>query len=238
MSKDTLLPSYEESIGNIVPEQDFPVETPKGQKILDQLTVTRTQQILSVIEESIYPRVEHQAVCGIAKTTVALIPSDAMVSQGEDTKSEFGFENNQTGRIELPSFPSGEDVQRVQLEGPMNRLEFWKQQGIVRELERLLHQRLNVSSQHQPPDPQLKAPETRPLKHSKRGFFSRRSNNSSPQTTQPLDRPGVVAEENEAQAQVHVHANLEELCLRTMSQFGLYETMTRQCIVVRVNARY
>jgi hypothetical protein len=30
---------------------------------------------------------------------------------------------------------------------------------------------------------------------------------------------------------------LEELCLRTVNEFGLYDTLARQCVIVRVNAR-
>jgi hypothetical protein len=36
---------------------------------------------------------------------------------------------------------------------------------------------------------------------------------------------------------VLVEARLEEICLRTVTDFGLYDTMSRQCVIVRIDAR-
>jgi len=36
---------------------------------------------------------------------------------------------------------------------------------------------------------------------------------------------------------VVVKARLEEICLRTVSEFGLYDTMSKQCVIIRVDAR-
>jgi hypothetical protein len=36
---------------------------------------------------------------------------------------------------------------------------------------------------------------------------------------------------------VQVQARLEDICLRTVNEFGLYETATAQCIIIRVDAR-
>jgi hypothetical protein len=35
-----------------------------------------------------------------------------------------------------------------------------------------------------------------------------------------------------------VACRLEEICLRTVSEFGLYDTMTKQCVIVKADAKY
>lgn len=76
------LPSYEESFS------DRPTGSPfRGQQIIDQLTNVRARHIREIIDAVVYPRVEEQAIYGIANTTIALVPSDAVA---EKPSSEFG----------------------------------------------------------------------------------------------------------------------------------------------------
>ncbi|KAF9634564.1 hypothetical protein BFW01_g5459 [Lasiodiplodia theobromae] len=73
------LPSYEESLSGRPPAS--------GQQIIDQLTNVRARHVREIIDGVVYPRVEEQAIYGIANTTIALIPSDAVA---EKPISEFG----------------------------------------------------------------------------------------------------------------------------------------------------
>lgn len=36
---------------------------------------------------------------------------------------------------------------------------------------------------------------------------------------------------------VMVKARLEEICLRTVSDFGLYDTISKQCVIIKVDAQ-
>ncbi|OCK82995.1 hypothetical protein K432DRAFT_414953 [Lepidopterella palustris CBS 459.81] len=233
MSKGGVLPSYEESIGADKTGDSFPSGASKGQQILDQLTMVRAQHISSVIDELISPLVEKQAMYGIADTTIALIPSDVIVPQDETTRSEFDFDN--PARVEAVGFTSDGDLQQVQLEGPMNRISFWKQDGIVQDLERVLQDRLNAASKFRAPKPKTQVPEALPPKPSKKGFWGLKSNAAAPSVLISPTDPGLVSEELGGQMQVS--AKLEEICLRTVSAFGLYDTITRQGIVIKIRAR-
>jgi hypothetical protein len=66
------LPSYEESVtGN-----SFQDHRPDGQRILDQLTTVRAQQIRSTVNTQIYPVIARRAERGLSQTVLALIPSN------------------------------------------------------------------------------------------------------------------------------------------------------------------
>ncbi|KAF3010573.1 hypothetical protein E8E13_000802 [Curvularia kusanoi] len=120
--KDELPPSYAE-----VPNLSRP-ETHRGQQILDQLTLTRTHHIQSVINTHIIPFVEERASYGIAQTTVAMVPSDIPLP-AERGKSEFAFETDNSKAVEVIGFASLGEPSIVRLEGQMNRSEFWKRQS-------------------------------------------------------------------------------------------------------------
>ena len=68
------------------------------------------------------------------------------------------------------------------------------------------------------------AVQPREEKKVKKGFFGRKGE----------DEKGG---EEGLGGQVGVKAGLEEICLRTTNEFGLYDTLGRLCVVVRVDAR-
>ncbi|KAL1632065.1 hypothetical protein SLS56_003954 [Neofusicoccum ribis] len=80
---DGSLPSYEESLSDRASASG---NVHRGQQIIDQLTNVRARHIREIIEAVVYPRVEEQTIYGIASTTIALIPSDAVA---EKPVSEF-----------------------------------------------------------------------------------------------------------------------------------------------------
>ncbi|KAF2005877.1 hypothetical protein P154DRAFT_542397 [Amniculicola lignicola CBS 123094] len=217
----------------------------RGQYILDQLTTVRAQHIRGVISTDIIPLVEQQALYGIAQTTIAMIPSDIALPLEDPPKSEFSFDTEVSKKIEVIGFSSDEVPQIVRLEGPMNRTEFWRPQVIVQELERLLRESLNASATCKVPSPtQAVFPPQKelPSRAVKRNFFGRLVGAmSQEEEPSPGGHPEVGLRQPQTQVesvgQVLVKARLEEISLRTVNEFGLFDTMSKQCVIIRVDAR-
>lgn len=208
----------------------------RGQQILDQLTLVRSRHIRSVIDNHIIPLVEQQALYGIAQTTIAMIPSDVALP-AEEEKSEFSFDTADQKKVEVIGFSSEEEPQIIRLEGQMNRTEFWRPQVIVQELERVLKENLNASPHLKPPSPR-QVPNIEVKKAAKRGFFGRMAEAmNQEEKPSPSGNPEVGVRKVESAGQVLCKARLEEICLRTVNEFGLYDTMSKQCIIIRVDAR-
>jgi hypothetical protein len=129
-----------------------------------------------------------------------------------------------------------EDISEIRLQGHLNTNEFWRQKDVIQDLERVLQEKLSSSpvfhsQPNEEPEPLITSPPlSPPPPPERRGFFGRRS--SSKQAVQPA--PVVVQVVKKG---VHVKVELEEVCLRTVSPFGLFETVTRAAVVVRVDAR-
>lgn len=228
MDKEELPPSYTE-----VPNFSRP-NAHRGQQILDQLTLTRAHHIQSVIDTHIIPLVEERASYGIAQTTIAILPSDIPLP-AEREKSEFSFDTDTSKAVEVLGFASEEEPHVVRLEGQMNRTEFWRVQAVIAELERVLRDSLNASPQLRSPIRERSEFEV-PQKQQKRNFFAKfvgrgeeeRSASGNPEVgVKKMDETGLVL----------VKARLEEISLRTLSDFGLYDTMSKQCVIIRVDAR-
>lgn len=225
--KEQLPPSYAE-----VPNFSRP-NTHRGQQILDQLTLTRTHHIQSIINLHIIPLVEERASYGIAQTTIAMLPSDIPLP-AEREKSEFSFNTDTSKAVEVLGFASEEEPNIVRLEGQMNRTEFWRVQAVIVELERVLRESLNASSQLRSPvrdRSQFDAPQK-----PKRGFLAKFVGRGEEERS-PGGNPEVGVRKLEESGLVLVKARLEEISLRTLSDFGLYDTMSKQCVIVRIDAR-
>ncbi|KAF2240813.1 hypothetical protein BU26DRAFT_191179 [Trematosphaeria pertusa] len=239
---DSYLPSYSESILQQTANLPTIPSTSRGQQILDQLTLVRAQHIRSIINAHILPLVEQQAAYGIAQTTIALLPSDIPLPEEAPEKSEFSFDTPTSSEktVEVIGFSSDEEPKVVRLEGQMNRTEFWRPQAIILELERTLRECLNAS-------PRLRSP-TSPVfvgraqreevpQRQKRGFFGRVANAMAQDEGSPDGSLEVGVSQVESVGQVLVKCRLEEICLRTVNEFGLYDTMSKQCVIIRVDAR-
>ncbi|PSN64239.1 hypothetical protein BS50DRAFT_498578 [Corynespora cassiicola Philippines] len=209
----------------------------RGQQILDQLTLARAQHIRHVIDTYIIPLVEQQASFGIAQTTIIMIPSDIPLPPAPE-KSEFSFETGNEQPVEVIGFSSESEGEPklVRLEDQMSRSEFWRSPAIVAELQRVLKESLNENSnvrasasphlaQHEVSQPQP------------RHKFIRRMAQAMGREEKSLGGKHQVETEAFEVGQVSVKARLEDLCLRTTSEFGLYDTMTKQCIVVCVDVK-
>lgn len=130
-----------------------------------------------------------------------------------------------------------EDINEVRLTGDMNTFEFWKQKDVVKDLERVLQEKLSSSpifskdsKVGMEPGSVATVPTSPPPQSERRGFFGRRSSAKQPvQVAAPIVKPVKSS-------RLDVKVDLEEVCLRTVSPFGLFETVTRPAIVVRVNS--
>ncbi|KAH7115177.1 hypothetical protein B0J11DRAFT_126235 [Dendryphion nanum] len=240
--KNGFLPSYEDSLTFTTPSNRFRTsqinrtQSPsRGQQILDNLTLVRAQHLRTIINEQIIPIVEQQSLYGIAQTTIAMIPSDVPIPAQETERSEFSFDTGNEKKVEVIGFSSDGEPQIVRLEGPMNKTEFWRPQAIVHDLERLLKESLNASPHLRPPSPRQTVVERPPSRQGRWSLFSKAANQEE---RSPSGNPEVgVRPPPDNAGQVLVRARLEELCLRTVTDFGLYDTMSRQCIIIKIDAR-
>jgi hypothetical protein len=164
--KDSLPPPYTEHLSTSTPSY------PCGQTILDQLSTTRTRHIQSVISTHIIPLIEQRASYGIAKTTIAMLPSDIPLPPVEEKKSEFSFSCDPANPVEVIGFSSEDEPKVVRLEGQMNRTEFWRPQIVIEELEKALSESLNASPLLRSSGRQSGSVET-PVKQPKRTLLSR-----------------------------------------------------------------
>lgn len=208
----------------------------RGQTILDQLSTTRTHHIQSVIERHVIPLIEERATYGIAQTTIAMLPSDIPLP-AEEEKSEYSFDTSDSKPVEVVGFSSEDEPKVVRLEGQMNRTEFWRPQVVIVELERMLSENLNASPVLRSPRGHGRSEADSAQRHSRRGFLSRVMPSLGPELRSPSGNPEVGVKQLDQVRMVVVKARLEEICLRTVSEFGLYDTMSKQCVIIRVDAR-
>lgn len=131
-----------------------------------------------------------------------------------------------------------EDINEVQLQGEIDTFEFWRQKDVVQDLERELLEKLSSSpifsrdaKLGMEPESLITAPTSPPPKSERRGFFGRRSS-----AKQPMRIAAPVVAKAAERNPMEVKVGLEEVCMRTVSSLGLYGTVTRPAIVVRVNA--
>jgi hypothetical protein len=129
-------------------------------------------------------------------------------------------------------FPSEDGLQEVRLDGPLNTYEFWKQPEVLKELKSLLTEKLatpaffpSFLTDNLDTTPAVDWSYPSAAKPSRSFSFFRKKEGSSSN--------GPAAKQ---EAVIEVAVDLEEICLRTESDFGLYETITRPAVVIRVNA--
>ncbi|KAF1985752.1 hypothetical protein K402DRAFT_394363 [Aulographum hederae CBS 113979] len=186
-----------------------------GQRILDNLTISRATHIRAIVDELVYPILEKQSFYGISETTIALMPSNIVSSETETSEN-------------VDVVADGE-IHEVKLEGHMNRVEFWRQPDVITELRGVLQDRLSASLT-MPEEPPIPIQPAKPVQKAQRkGFFGR----SSSSAASPVPAIPMTAKRGGAQVKV----DLEDICIRTISDFGLFETLNRPAVLIRYNAR-
>ena len=237
--KDGLPPSYTHP----PPHTPSARQPSRRHSLLDQVTLTRAHNIHATITTHILPLVEQQASYGIAHTTIALLPSDIPLPPLEE-KSEFSFDTPTAANgVEVIGFTSGEAPKVVRLDGPLNRIEFWRPQTVIEELERVLRETLNRSERLRGPVGSVgdgeggSAGDDDGGQGPQRGFLTRLVDSMGQEQRSPGANPEAGVRHWEGAGLVLVKVRLEEICLRTITEFGLYDTMSRQCVIIRVDAR-
>lgn len=258
MNSDTeSVPSYEESIpqgagaGSTQAPKDKP-EHESSQSLTQQLSNVRSHRIKAIISTYIDPLLQAQSLSGLFKTTFVLIPSNAHSFQRtcqagtglSDIIEGSGDAISNDSHEVIVGFPSQDYVKMVRLHGEEYTLEFWRQPIVIRELDTALKARLQASGhsiaetgasrqQSQATSPPVESPKA------KRGFFGRKSNATQsvpPPTLSPVSGGGWRFEEEDVldPGHVRVKVGLQDVCLRVVSEMGLYETRTRKAVVVNI----
>lgn len=167
---------------------------------------------------------------GLPSTVLVLLPADIPLPPPPE-KNEFSFagyagaEKAEDAVKVVRGEGVEEAVEVVRLRGDENSSAFWRLRAVVEELERGLWDVLNDGRIRSTPVVQ-EIKEAQQKK--KKGFFGRRKE---------VDEGMGGKEADEVYGdRVKVAVKVEEICLRTSNEFGLYDTMNKQCVVVRVDA--
>lgn len=220
MSKEpSELPSYDE-----VTKLAYQDDRPSGQRLIDQLTAVRSEHTRRIADEHICPSIKRRAEDGLSKTTVVLIPSNLDISRTPNAIEIVDFHGHE------------EEVEQVQLEGNLNRLEFWRQPGVIKELRYVLEERLSASPilrEFGQKSTQVQEPAAASIPTQKKRGFLGRSN--SKQTSDITSTPDSASSRQIPSVSIDVKVALEEICMRTVSDFGLYETVTQAVVVIKVD---
>lgn len=227
------IPTYEESVlagATATPGSDdtkSALPSAPTPSLPNQLTETRSQRIHSILTAYILPLLTSQALSGLYKTTFILVPSNTSTLPST------------TGDETVVGFPSDDHIQLVRLHGSEHSLEFWRQPAVVRELESELKARLTASGHHIEEEQQQSPVAPPPIspKAPKRSFFSRRESEKAVPVSNPVGGASGWGTPNPASlgaGQVRVKVGLQDVCLRVVSEMGLYETRTGMAVVVGV----
>lgn len=186
----------------------------------------------------------------MATTTLALLPSDTSLAPTKSDSSS-GFSKDSSSSSSSPSvqvlgFASDTSPPHlIHLSGPINSTEFWKLPTVLHELETILTSRLNPPSYRDttlsPNATSATSVPTSSLRFSRRNLLARVMPSLGPEQASPGNNPEVgVRQVHKAASEtsmVMVKARLEEICLRTVSDFGLYDTISKQCVIIKVDAQ-
>lgn len=127
----------------------------------------------------------------------------------------------------------------------MNRTEFWRAPSVIEDMEVQLKVNLDVAATTAIESSQSNSASSSSAAQSqnvrggattttKRGFLGRLANVIAQEKhSSPFEVRGKGGEAGK----VVVKVRLEEICLRTVNEFGLYDTLSKPCVTVRVDAR-
>ncbi|KAL2039646.1 hypothetical protein N7G274_007505 [Stereocaulon virgatum] len=211
------LPPYSESISS----------TPTSPGSLPQnLANARTTLISSLITTHILPHLHTTALSGLSSSTLCLIPSN--ISSLHPPSSNASKDPSSPPRSfpgeTIVNFPSAENVSLIRLHDPSNTLQFWRQHGVIAELEEHLRSHLRAEGYR------VKGDETASAKTNgaKAGKFG---GNKRPSGAEWKTAVVEKLEQGEVRAAVAV----ADVCLRVENEMGLFETRTGLGVVVKVD---
>ena len=254
-----MIPTYEESLQQGA-SPDAAIEL-KGKSQRDpsdslnqRLSSVRTERINAILEDYIDPFLQSQALSGLSKTILVLVPFNSAGLQcshssgGSNVIKGSGDNISNDGGEVVVGFPSTDYVKLVRLQDEEYTLEFLRQTAVVTELSSALRAKLKATGHKVTPSAtteSLPAVEnSSPLKESpkvRRGIFQRRSKTTEKATDEPQPTAAtsdstwrIPAEEALLEGYVRVNVGLQEICLRTATEMGLYVTRTGKAVTVSI----
>jgi hypothetical protein len=220
-----------------------------------QLSQSRSQRIHEIIQIYIEPLLVTQGFSGIFKTTFLLVPSNVTALQHphstpDDIIEGTGSAHNNDNQDEIVGFPASEYVKLVRLHGQEHTAEFWRQPAVLSELESSLEARLEAGGHRisQPPST-VEAPVSpqapSPTAEKKQSFWSRKKDKDASTSANAVEedvtrnlklgwRAEGEGDTGPAFGETRVTVGLKEVCLRVVTEMGLYETRTGQAVGIRV----
>ncbi|CAI6335251.1 unnamed protein product [Periconia digitata] len=246
--KEPSPPPYSESTAQQSPYSSLATSStstshpPPSSNLLTQLSSVRATHLHTIITSHILPLIEQQATYGISETNIALLPSDVSLPiHTAPEKSEFSFDTTDDAtekKLEIIGFSSDEEPKLIRLEGSMNKTEFWRVPAVVEDMEERLRACLNAAAAQavtaSSSQQQQQVSSSAPRGVTKRGFLGKLANFIE---QEKRSSPFVGKEAERGMGQVVVRVRLEEICLRTVNEFGLYDTLSKPCVTVWVDAR-
>lgn len=212
-----------------LPTYDDATAGPSGQVLLgsgivSEVEFRRHQLVQSAIDYHILPVLRRQAKYGLACSVTVIEPYEPPA---------FGFEKSGLGDEDKANngeivSPSDENLTIVQLEGDQNSREFWNQLSVIQELKQQLRNVLCASTVFE--GVEFREPKPRePAEPAESSKGWRAWGKKSAVVSQV-----ALAHPAKNSKGVQLSVEREDIVRRTENDFGLYETVTRPGIVVRV----
>jgi hypothetical protein len=222
------------------------------------LAESRSLRVNLIVKTYIEPLLLTQASSGLFKTTFLLVPSNVSALQHpnatpEDIVEGTGTAHNNGHQDEIVGFPASEYVKLVRLHGEEHTSEFWRQPAVLAELHSSLEARLANSghriSQPAPitlPNELARSPApASPTKGKKSSFWSRKGSKSASTSNAAVEedvtrdmklgwRADGDGNASPGMGETRVTVGLREVCLRVVTEMGLFETRTGQAVGITV----
>lgn len=207
------LPSYSESISSALP---------------NNIASARTALISNLAETHIKPHLHSNALSGLSRTTLLVIPSNVsplQPPQPSSSSSKGAWDSDSTFPGEtIVGFPDDENLTLIRLQGQENSLGFWCQPAVVVELEQQLRSQLQREGHRIVGGNEMASPSSPTLKKSG-SVFQRTASNAEWRT---------VERKSLRDGEASIEVGVKEICLRMENVMGLYETRTGKALNVRV----
>lgn len=237
-SEKDQVPSYDEAIKTSTPPLSH----------AERIRQLQTLRVLNVLETHVLPFIESQTSEGLTQFSVILVPTNVDALQHHiSSKTSVVVEKLASGeppkgqQEAILGFPDHEPVKLLRLSDPADSSQFWQQPQVIQRLESDLRERLGIGNS-QPVSPILQ-PAATSEKIKKKGFWSRKSSgpssSSSPWDVNGVSSLGLAAMKKASQGvlapgQMVATVSTEEVSLRTVSDFDLFEVRNGQAVVVRL----
>ncbi|MCJ1445328.1 MAG: hypothetical protein MMC23_005833 [Stictis urceolatum] len=250
------IPTYEESVGQDI-DQHPPSHSSSKQSIAvsprqglpSLLADTRSDRINAIITTYINPLLETQAIAGLYKTTIVLVPSNSnslqTATNSQDIIEGSGDSIAQKDVEAVVGFPDEDYVKLVRLHGQEYATEFWRQPAVIQELESNLKARLAAGGhkieeppkQQETPQAPAAAPGSRSMPpKAKMGLFRRKMKEttaSEPAVASPSGAQ-TAARSKLSPGAVRLKIALEDISMRAVTEMGLYETKSGKALIVNM----